>query len=171
MILAAVGGDLGETHIETMLSRRIRSRLEKFAQTDEQRGFLDEAWRAYQSDSSRLAITEDTLPGESGHLVAGRIASVFDLHGPNLVIDSACTSSLAAITTAVSTLRSGICDTVITGGVDTEVGVSSYILFSKVSALSAEGSFPFDQRAEGFVIGEGCGLLVLKRYSERTARR
>ena len=149
VILAAVGGDLGETHIETMLSRRVRSRLEDAAETAEQKRVLDELWRAYESDASRPPITEDTLPGESGHLVAGRIASSFDLHGPNLVIDSACASSLAAVTTAMTTLRTGICDTVITGGVDTEVGVSSYILFSKVSALSPQGAFPFDQRALG----------------------
>ena len=115
---------------------------------------------------SPIEITEDTLPGELSNVISGRIAACFDLHGPNYTVDAACASGLAAVMNAVTGLQQGHFDLAITGGVDTQMGPSSFVKFSKVGALSNDGSFPFDERANGFVMGEGCCLFLLKRYHD-----
>ncbi len=111
-------------------------------------------------------ITEDSLPGELPNVIAGRVANVFNLEGPNFTVDAACASSLAAIMNAVNGLRSGSMDLALAGGVDAAMHPSSFIKFCKVGALSADGSRPFDQGANGFIMGEGAGMMVLKRLSE-----
>ncbi len=111
-------------------------------------------------------ITGGSMPGELPNVIAGRIASVFDLSGPNFVCDAACAASLAAIHTSVLGLLAGEYDMAVTGGVDRGMDADSYIKFCKVGALSAEMSAPFDKRASGFVMGEGVGMLVMKRLSD-----
>ncbi len=111
-------------------------------------------------------ITEDTMPGELSNVIAGRVCSVFDIGGPARTMDAACASSLAAIEEAVGLLREGTVDVAITGGVDRSMDPAAYAKFSAIGALSREGSFPFDERASGFVMGEGCGILVLKRLRD-----
>ncbi len=111
-------------------------------------------------------IDEDAMPGELSNVIAGRVANALDLGGPNFTVDAACASSLAAIQTAVKGLQDGDFDLAITGGADRSMDPSTYVKFSKIGALSAEHSVPFDERANGFVMGEGAGILVLKRYSD-----
>ncbi len=64
------------------------------------------------------AITEDTMPGELANIIAGRIANLFDFHGPNFVCDAACASAMAAIDAAIEGLVEDDFDAVVTGGVD-----------------------------------------------------
>ncbi|MCW5828217.1 MAG: SDR family NAD(P)-dependent oxidoreductase [Deltaproteobacteria bacterium] len=111
-------------------------------------------------------ITGGSMPGELPNVIAGRIASVFDLSGPNFVCDAACAASLAAVHTSVLGLLAGEYDMAITGGVDRGMDADSYIKFCKVGALSDTISAPFDKRASGFVMGEGVGILVMKRLSD-----
>ncbi len=111
-------------------------------------------------------ITGGSMPGELPNVIAGRIANVFDLSGPNFVCDAACAASLAAVHTSVLGLMAGEFDMVVTGGVDRGMDADSYIKFCKVGALSSEISAPFDKRASGFVMGEGAGFLVMKRLSD-----
>ena len=111
-------------------------------------------------------ITEDTMPGELGNCMAGRVANLFDLHGPNFVVDAACASALAAIDASVAGLVDHSYDTAIAGGVDRNMGASSYVKFCKIGALSATGTRPFDAGADGFVMGEGAGVFVLKRLAD-----
>jgi acyl transferase domain-containing protein/4'-phosphopantetheinyl transferase EntD len=125
--------------------------------------------RQYQELIRPAPITEDSLPGELSSLVAGRISAVFDLHGPNFTVDAACGSGLAAVIAGVDALRQGRVDLVLAGGADTQMDPGSFVKFSKVTALSATGSFPFDARGDGFIMGEGAGLVVLERLSD--ARR
>ena len=73
---------------------------------------------------------------------------------------------MAAIQSAVDGLRNGTFDVAISGGADRSMGVPTYVKFSKIGALSANISAPFDQRADGFVMGEGCAILILKRLSD-----
>ena len=73
---------------------------------------------------------------------------------------------MAAIQTAIKGLRDREFDMAISGGVDRSMGVATYIKFCKIGALSPDISAPFDQRANGFVMGEGCGILILKRLSD-----
>jgi len=165
VILGAVVGDSAEQIAETILGRRFHHRLKKLVNNTDQEQLLDELWELY-TEQYEIPLTEDSLAGSGANLVAGRIASTFDLHGPNYAIDSACASSPAAISSAIEMLRNKTCDMMITGGVDTDSNPGFFVGFSEIGALSADGSFPFDQRADGFVMGEGCGILVLKRYQD-----
>ena len=111
-------------------------------------------------------ITEDTMPGELSNVIAGRVANAFDLRGPNFTVDAACAGSMAALQAAVKGLLDGDYDMAVTGGADRSMDVSTYVKFSKIGALSGEMSAPFDARASGFVMGEGCGILILKRLAD-----
>ena len=111
-------------------------------------------------------ITEDSMPGELSNVIAGRIANVFNLRGKNMTCDAACASSLAALNIAVKGLLDNEYDTVLCGGADCSLDVTTFVKFSKIGALSATGSYPFDERASGFVMGEGSGFCVLKRLSD-----
>ncbi|MDJ0925092.1 MAG: SDR family NAD(P)-dependent oxidoreductase [Acidimicrobiia bacterium] len=111
-------------------------------------------------------ITEDTMPGELGNIIAGRVANLYDFHGPNFVVDAACASALAAIDAAIEGLEQGDYDTVLTGGVDSNMGVPSFIKFCKIGALSATGTRPYHAGADGFVMGEGAAVFLLKRLED-----
>ena len=107
---------------------------------------------------------ENSFPGLLGNVVAGRIASRLDLGGTNCVVDAACASSMAALHLACLELQSGRADMAITGGLDTFNDIFMYMCFSKTPALSPSGDVrPFDRRGDGTILGEGLGLLVLKR--------
>ena len=111
--------------------------------------------------------TEDSFPGLLGNVVAGRIANRFDLGGANCVVDAACASSLGALHLAALELQAGRSDLVISGGVDTFSDVFMYACFSKTPALSASGnSKPFSAEGDGTILGEGIGLVVLKRLAD-----
>src|SRR5579859_1323282 len=111
-------------------------------------------------------VTEDTMPGELANIIAGRVANLFNFRGPNFTTDAACASGLAAISSAVRGLQAHDYDAVVTGGVDRNMGVSAFVKFCKIGALSATGTRPFDAGADGFVMGEGTALFVLKRLSD-----
>ncbi|HEX6467719.1 MAG TPA: SDR family NAD(P)-dependent oxidoreductase [Streptosporangiaceae bacterium] len=111
-------------------------------------------------------VTEDTMPGELANIIAGRVANLFNLRGPNFTTDAACASGLAAMSAAIRGLQAHDFDTVITGGVDRNMGVAAFVKFCKIGALSATGTRPFDAGADGFVMGEGAALFVLKRLSD-----
>ena len=111
-------------------------------------------------------INEDTMPGELSSIIAGRIANVFNLTGKSMTTDAACASSLAAIDTAINGLLVKDYDTALVGGSDSSMDPQTYIKFCKIGALSEDGTYPFDARANGFVMGEGAGFLVLKRLED-----
>ncbi len=90
-----------------------------------------------------------------------------DLRGPSLAIDTACSSSLVAAHLAIRSLRSNECDTAIVGGVNAILTPETTLAFSQAQMLSPDGKCrPFDDRANGYVRGEGCGVVVLKRLSD-----
>ena len=110
---------------------------------------------------------EDSFPGMLGNVIAGRIANRFDLGGMNCVVDAACASSLAAVRMAVCDLAEGRSDMMITGGVDTDNTIFMYMCFSKTPAFSKQQKIrPFDAESDGMLIGEGIGMLVLKRLED-----
>jgi acyl transferase domain-containing protein/NAD(P)H-dependent flavin oxidoreductase YrpB (nitropropane dioxygenase family) len=111
--------------------------------------------------------TGETFPGLLFNIVTGRVANRFDFGGSNYIVDAACASSLAAIDQAVRELETGTCDIAFAGGVDTMQSPYSYICFSKTQALSPRGvSCAFDESADGIVLSEGVGVLVLKRLAD-----
>src|ERR1700758_1308007 len=111
-------------------------------------------------------VTEDSMPGELANCIAGRIANLFNFHGPNYICDAACASAMAAISSAVEGLVENDFDAVITGGIDRNMGPSTFVKFCKIGALSATGTRPYAQGADGFVMGEGAAIFLLKRLGE-----
>ena len=111
-------------------------------------------------------ITEDSMPGELPNIVSGRVANMLNLRGPNFITDAACASSFAAVEAAVEMLTEHKIDAVIAGGVDRNMGIGSFVKFCKIGALSATGTRPFGDGADGFVMGEGTGLFLLKRLAD-----
>ena len=111
-------------------------------------------------------VTEDTMPGELANCIAGRIANIFNFHGPNYVVDAACASAMAAISAAVEGLVAHDFDVAVSGGIDRNMGASTFIKFSKIGALSATGTRPYAEGADGFVMGEGAAIFVLKRLAD-----
>ncbi|MCX6486662.1 MAG: beta-ketoacyl synthase N-terminal-like domain-containing protein, partial [Mycobacterium sp.] len=110
---------------------------------------------------------ESTFPGLLGNVVAGRVANRLNLGGSNFVVDAACASSLSALQSALHRLYLNESDLVLTGGVDALNDVMMYMCFSKTPAFSATGDCrPFSDAADGTIIGEGVGMLALKRLSD-----
>ncbi|HSB54077.1 MAG TPA: beta-ketoacyl synthase N-terminal-like domain-containing protein, partial [Gemmatimonadales bacterium] len=123
---------------------------------------------------SYVSWQENSFPGLLGNVVAGRISNRLDLGGTNCVVDAACASSFAAVHLALLELASGRSDTVITGGVDTLNDIFMHMCFAKTQILSPTGDArPFSKNADGTVLGEGIGMLVLKRLpdAERDGNR
>jgi acyl transferase domain-containing protein/NADP-dependent 3-hydroxy acid dehydrogenase YdfG len=105
--------------------------------------------------------------GTALNAAAGRIAFVLGLQGPCMAIDTACSSSLVAAHVACQSLRAGECGTALVGGVNVMLSPENFALFSKWGMISRSGECrAFDDDASGFVRGEGCGMLVLKRLSD-----
>ncbi len=110
---------------------------------------------------------EASFPGLLGNVVAGRIANRLGLGGTNCVTDAACASSFSAIQMAVNELQMGDSDLVISGGVDTLNDIFMYMCFSKTPALSPSGDCrPFSDQADGTMLGEGLGMVALKRLAD-----
>ncbi len=105
--------------------------------------------------------------GNATSVVAGRIAYHFDLEGPAVTIDTACSSSLVALHAACQSLRSGEIDMAISGGVTLLCTPSIFVQANDANMLSPTGKcYAFDERADGFVPGEGVALVMLKRVED-----
>ena len=101
---------------------------------------------------------------------AGRISYVLGLHGPSMVVDTACSSSLVTIHLAGQSLRRGECDLALAGGVNVMLSAVPNVFLARARAASPTGTCrTFDATANGYVRGEGCGLVVLKRLSDAQA--
>ncbi len=111
----------------------------------------------------------EPVHGVALNMEAARIAHHLGVTGRSYAVDAACATSLAALDCGVKELLSGLCDMAVVGGVNTNLAPESFVGFCKMGALSGTGSFPFDERADGFVLGEGAAVVVLKRF--RDARR
>ena len=108
----------------------------------------------------------DPVHGILLNIEASRIARHLGIRGANYIVDAACASSVTALEAAVGELLSGDHDQVIVGGVNTHLAPESFIGFAKMGTLSDSGSFPFDERANGFILGEGSVIFVLKRMKD-----
>ena len=106
------------------------------------------------------------MPGELANILAGRIANLFNFRGPSFTTDAACASAMAAVNAAAEGLVDGQYDVAVTGGIDRNNNVAAFVKFCKIGALSATGTRPFDAGADGFVMGEGAALFILKRLAD-----
>ena len=121
-------------------------------------------------DKIKLAYpewNENAFPGLLGNVIAGRVANRFDLGGMNCTVDAACASSLGAIKVSISQLLEGRADMMVTGGVDTDNSPFTFMCFSKTPAFTkGDAPRPFDADADGMMVGEGIGMLMLKRLAD-----
>ncbi|CDO87828.1 sulfolipid-1 biosynthesis phthioceranic/hydroxyphthioceranic acid synthase [Mycobacterium triplex] len=100
-------------------------------------------------------------------IIANRLSYFLDLRGPSVSVDTACSSSLVAVHMASQSLRSGDCDLAIAAGVNLLLSPAIFRSFDGAEALSPTGACKsFDADADGFVRGEGCGAVILKRVSD-----
>ncbi|MEV5205653.1 alpha/beta fold hydrolase [Streptomyces sp. NPDC053720] len=104
--------------------------------------------------------------GAASTFMAGRLSYWLGLQGPSLSLDTACSSSLVSVHLACQSLRAGDCDTALAGGVNMLLDPSGFRVMSEAGMLSPDGRCKtFDKSADGYVRGEGCGVVVLKRLS------
>lgn len=108
--------------------------------------------------------------GLAGTFTPGRLSYWLGLQGPSLSVDTACSSSLVAVHQAVQSLRAGDCTMALAGGVNVLLSPEWFIVLSRANMLAADGRCKtFDRNADGYVRGEGCGVVVLKRLSDALA--
>jgi acyl transferase domain-containing protein/NAD(P)-dependent dehydrogenase (short-subunit alcohol dehydrogenase family)/acyl-CoA thioesterase FadM len=163
-----------ETRANTLRLRWpfVRKVFRKAAQAH---GLSAENVQAFESTMEQLyksvfpEITEDSLAGGLANTIAGRICNYLDLHGGGYIVDGACSSSLLSIATAADYLQHNKLDLVVAGGVDVSLDTFELIGFAKSTALSKDEMRVYDKRGSGFIPGEGCGMVLLKRLED--ARR
>ncbi|MFY1683152.1 beta-ketoacyl synthase N-terminal-like domain-containing protein [Micromonospora sp. WMMD730] len=110
------------------------------------------------------------LWGRSQNFVAAWLSDRLDLTGPSLVVDTACSSSLTAVWLACQSLAAGSCEIALVGGVDLLLDPLTFVLLSRTGALSPDGLCQtFDEKANGYVPGEGAVALVLKPMAAAVA--
>jgi malonyl CoA-acyl carrier protein transacylase len=165
----AMGGDLHLMTAVRILFPEVRERLAEAPSfralpTDIQAAVIEELQAGIRGHIRD--IDEDTMPGELANITAGRIAALYDFKGPNYVTDAACASAMAAINGAISGLAEGHYDAVLTGGVDANMSPSTFVKFCKIGALSATGTRPYAEGADGFVMGEGAATFLMKRLAD-----
>ncbi len=112
--------------------------------------------------------TEDGGTGTMTSALAGLITNTFGLTGRHMVVDAACASSFAALDIGISGLTQGRLDAALVGGASYSQEMS-VVMFAQSRALSPDGSYPFDQRANGFISSDGFGLVLLKRLDDALA--
>ncbi len=124
------------------------------------------------NDYSRLQQKHDQLDayfgtGSAFSTAANRLSFFLNFKGPSLAIDTACSSSLVAVHQACQAINQQECDMAIAGGVNLILSPDLHIVFSKAKMMAADGRCKtFDANADGYVRGEGCGVIVIKRYTD-----
>jgi len=115
------------------------------------------------------AFNAEMAPGLVPNVTTGMIANRLDLMGPNYIIDAACASSLISVELAARELMSGRCSMVLAGGVQAHTPPQLFMIFCQINALSRGRIRPFSSEAGGTLLGEGAGMLVLKRLADAEA--
>jgi len=120
-----------------------------------------------QLKSALLPMDADSIPGLVPNMMTGRIANRLNLMGPNYIIDAACASSLIAVEHAMQELRLGRADLMLAGGINTSTPPLVHMVFCELGALSRKSRIrPFAAGADGTLLGEGGGVLALKRLED-----
>ena len=119
----------------------------------------------YKTDmnTNNSDLVRASLTGKLGNFNSARISDFLNLKGPSIVIDTACSSSLVSTHYACKSILNGECDVAISCGVEIKSTAENVLGLCSSKAISFEGkSYVFDQRANGFVAGEGAGAIILK---------
>lgn len=110
---------------------------------------------------------KESIIGTGQNFLAANLSHFYNLKGPSMVIDTACSSSLASIHLACQSLLNGETEMAVAGGVDLLLNERPYLMLSEAKALSPDGKcHTFDSSANGFVPGEGCGIVILKTLEQ-----
>ncbi|MGX8909948.1 beta-ketoacyl synthase N-terminal-like domain-containing protein [Streptomyces netropsis] len=126
----------------------------------------------YARIAERSPLSRFSAVGASPSAAAGRLSYHFGLRGPALSVDTACSSSLTAVHLAVSALRLGECEQAVVGGVNLVLAPEPTAALDRLGVLSPSGRcLPFDAAADGYVRGEGCGVIVLMPLSAAREQR
>lgn len=123
----------------------------------------------YQNEASDsfLNLNPYIATGAAGSFLCGRLAYYLGLQGPSIAVDTACSSSLVALHLACQSLQRGDCERALVGGVNAILSPTTNILTCKLKALSPQGhSRAFDAAADGYLRGEGCGMVTLRKLSD-----
>ena len=122
------------------------------------------------SATDRAGISAHTPTGSAHSIAANRISYCLNLTGPSMAMDTACSSALTAVHVACEHILAGRCKSALAGGVTVMITPDGFIGFSQAGMLSPEGKCKaFDASANGFVRGEGAGMVLLKRLSDAIA--
>ena len=117
-----------------------------------------------------MGVDAYTGTGNAHSIAANRLSYILDLRGPSLAVDTACSSSLVAVHLASQSLKNGECDRAIVGGVNLMLSPELTETFSLAGMMAADGRCKtFDANADGYVRGEGCGVVILKRLDDAIA--
>ncbi len=111
-------------------------------------------------------VTEDTLAGGLPNTIAGRVCNYLNVNGGGYIVDGACSSSLISVYTACNHLENGEMDVAIAGGIDISLDTFELIGFAKTKALAKIDMQVYDKKGNGFLPGEGCGVVILKRLED-----
>ncbi|CAM4024821.1 SDR family NAD(P)-dependent oxidoreductase [Bordetella tumulicola] len=121
----------------------------------------------YHQIAPTQQLSAQGFTGAASSILASRISYFLNLRGPCMAIETACSSSLVAVANACDSLNTGGSDLALAGGVYVMAGPAMHIMTAQAGMLSVDGRcFSFDQRANGFVPGEGAGVVVLKRLAD-----
>ncbi|WPV63813.1 aminotransferase class III-fold pyridoxal phosphate-dependent enzyme [Chitinophaga sp. LS1] len=127
----------------------------------------DDHYKYFSTENYGKGISPYSVTGTAAATASGRIAYQLGLTGANMVVDTACSSSLVAVDLGMQELRAGKTDLVIAGGINLQLSPLGHICLSKTRALSPDGRCKtFDESADGYGRGEGCGIVILKRYED-----
>lgn len=125
----------------------------------------DYAWKLVKQETDKIDIYLGS--GNAYSPIAGRVSYLLDIHGPSLAIDTACSSSLTSTHVAVNAIRMGECDVAIVGGIQRYLSAEYWMNLCKSRILSPDGKCKsFSDDANGYVRGEGCSVIILKRLSQ-----
>lgn len=120
--------------------------------------------------SSLAPCNADTIPGVMPNIIAGRVATSLGWSGKTLILDAACASSLVAVELGIDDLLSRRSDIVLAGAIHINSNPYFFQMFCGINALSESGEIkPFDNNADGTLLGEGVGWVVLKRLDDAIA--
>lgn len=132
----------------------------------------DDYLQRYNNLADPASVDGYSSLGTARSITVGRVSYLLGFEGPAVQLDTACSSSLVAVHQACQSLRAGECDTALAGGVNLQLSPVWSVGLSKLRALSPSGRCrTFDAGADGFVRGEGCGVVVLRRLSDAVAAR
>jgi amino acid adenylation domain-containing protein len=149
-------------------SRRRNRRVGVFVgvgQSDYQEGILRLLW-------SGVSVHPSAAVGNLRNLIPARVAHSMDLSGPALAVDTACSSSLVALHLACESLKRGECELTLAGGITLNLTPTVFTVLARAGALSPTGRMrPFARGADGIVLGEGLGVVVLERLEDALRRQ